>query len=103
MLRVSVLAWNNPLDVSEAKRQLALGPNLAVKTWEDSNAALLFALLLEKYTMGAILMLIVLVAAFSISGTMMMTVFQQKTQVCLLRSLGMNQSTLLDCLFFKDF
>ncbi|NRA66479.1 MAG: ABC transporter permease [Pseudobacteriovorax sp.] len=97
------ISLNNPLDVSEAKRQLALGPNLAVKTWEDSNAALLFALLLEKYTMGAILMLIVLVAAFSISGTMMMTVFHKKTQVCLLRSLGMNQSDIARLFILQGF
>lgn len=36
-------------------------------------------------------MLIVLVAVFSISGTMMMTVFHKKTQVCLMRSIGMTQ------------
>ncbi len=64
---------------------------LAVRTWKDANAALLFALKLEKYTMGAILMLIVLVAAFSISGTLMMTVFFKKTQICLLRSIGMTR------------
>lgn len=66
-------------------------PDLSAKTWKDSNAALLFALQLEKYTMGAILMLIVLVAAFSISGTMMMTVFHKKTQISLLRSIGMTR------------
>ena len=42
--------------------------------------------------MGAILMLIVLVAAFSISGTMIMTVFHKRAQVSILRSLGMSQS-----------
>jgi lipoprotein-releasing system permease protein len=36
-------------------------------------------------------MLIVVVAAFSISGTMMMTVFHKRGQVSLLRSLGMSQ------------
>ncbi len=41
--------------------------------------------------MGSILMLIVIVAAFSISGTMMMTVFHKRGQVSLLRSLGMNK------------
>ncbi len=61
------------------------------KTWKDTNSALLFALQLEKYTMGAILMLIVLVAAFSISGTMMMTVYHKKQQISVLRSLGMSQ------------
>jgi lipoprotein-releasing system permease protein len=56
-----------------------------------TNKSLLFALKLEKFTMGSILMLIVLVAAFSISGTMIMTVFHKKGQVSILRSLGMTQ------------
>jgi lipoprotein-releasing system permease protein len=60
-------------------------------TWEKANKSLLFALKLEKFAMGSILMLIVLVAAFSISGTMMMTVFHKRGQVSLLRSLGMNK------------
>ena len=61
-------------------------------TWEKANSSLLFALKLEKFAMGSILMLIVIVAAFSISGTMMMTVFHKRGQVSLLRSLGMNRS-----------
>lgn len=61
-------------------------------TWKTVNKSLLFALKLEKFTMGAILLLIVLVAAFSISGTIMMTVFHKRSQVALLRSLGMAES-----------
>jgi len=53
---------------------------------------LLFALKLEKFAMGSILMLIVVVAAFSISGTMMMTVFHKRMQVSLLRALGMTRA-----------
>ena len=60
-------------------------------TWETANKSLLFALKLEKFAMTLILMLIVIVAAFSISGTMMMTVFHKRGQVSLLRSLGMNR------------
>ena len=60
-------------------------------TWEKANLSLLFALKLEKFAMGSILMLIVIVAAFSISGTMMMTVFHKRGQVSLLRSLGMSK------------
>ena len=83
----------DPMEVGAAKKFLSkLKGRLNLVSWQDTNSALLYALLLEKYTMGAILMLIVLVAAFSISGTMMMTVFHKKTQVCLLRSLGMNQN-----------
>jgi lipoprotein-releasing system permease protein len=62
---------------------------LKALTWQTVNKSLLFALKLEKFAMGSILMLIVIVAAFSISGTMMMTVFHKRGQVSLLRSLGM--------------
>jgi len=64
---------------------------LNVLTWKKVNKSLLFALKLEKFAMGSILMLIVIVAAFSISGTMMMTVFHKRGQVSLLRSLGMTK------------
>lgn len=73
------------------KRLSKVAKDMQFLTWKDSNKALLFALQLEKYTMGAILMLIVLVAAFSISGTMMMTVFHKKSQISLMRSLGMSR------------
>lgn len=64
---------------------------LKTVTWKESNSSLIFALKLEKFSMGSILMLILLVAAFSISGTMMMSVFHKKREVNLLRSLGMSQ------------
>ena len=64
---------------------------LKVVTWEDANQAYLFALKLERFAMSAVLMLVVLVAAFSISGTMMMMVFYKKSQVALLRALGMRR------------
>lgn len=66
--------------------------DLVPLTWEKANKSLLFALKLEKFAMGSILMLIVVVAGFSISGTMMMTVFHKRGQVSLLRSLGMNRN-----------
>ncbi len=81
----------NPYAIDSYVKTLKSVPGLMGRTWKDTNSALLFALKLEKYTMGAILMLIVLVAAFSISGTMMMTVFHKKQQISLLRSLGMTQ------------
>ena len=92
----------DPYDVDKMVDKLKLKfPNLNVRTWKDTNSALLFALQLEKYTMGAILMLIVLVAVFSISGTMMMTVFHKKTQVSLLRSIGMTQSDIARLFVFQ--
>lgn len=85
------LTISDPMQADVLAARLGTEGGLVARTWMDSNAALLFALQLEKYTMGAILMLIVLVAAFSISGTMMMTVFHKKTQISLLRSIGMTR------------
>jgi lipoprotein-releasing system permease protein len=70
---------------------LKMFPDLQSVTWKDTNKSLLFALKLEKFTMSSILLLIVLVAAFSISGTIMMTVFHRRSQIALFRSLGMTQ------------
>ena len=58
-------------------------------SWKDAHSSLLMALLLEKLAMGAVLFLIVVVAAFSLSGTVMMTVHYQRRQISLLRGLGM--------------
>jgi lipoprotein-releasing system permease protein len=93
---VSGIAVNvkDPYRIDEFVKRLSL-PELETKTWKQTNSALLFALQLEKFTMGAILMLIVLVAAFSISGTLMMMVFHKKRQISVLRSIGMTRKGIL--------
>jgi len=90
---VSGIAINleNPYEVDEIESRLSSYQNINPVSWKKSNSSLLFALKLEKFAMGSILMLIVVVAAFSISGTMMMTVFHKKTQVSLLRAIGMTR------------
>ena len=64
-------------------------PDLLVNTWRDANRSLLGALLLEKVAMGTVLFLIVIVAIFSLSGSVMMTVYYKRNQIALLRGLGM--------------
>jgi len=81
----------NPIDIGSLSSRIDAKSGLQVLTWQMTNKSLLFALKLEKFAMGSILMLIVVVAAFSISGTMMMTVFHKRAQVSLLRSLGMSR------------
>ena len=87
---VSGVALNfpDPDRVELAAQRLTQTP-LRGLTWKETNSSLIFALRLEKFAMGAILMLIVLVAAFSISGTMMMTVFYRRHQIALLRAMGL--------------
>ena len=88
---VSGIALNfpDPDRVEHASTQLA-ATELKGLTWKETNSSLIFALQLEKFAMGTILMLIVLVAAFSISGTMMMTVFYRRHQIALLRAIGLS-------------
>lgn len=87
--------FSDPEAVDFFVERLAKNTKLKSKTWKQTNQALLFALKLEKFTMAAILMLIVLVAVFSISGTLMMTVYHKKGQVALLRSLGMTRKEIV--------
>lgn len=90
---VSGVAMNfaDPFEVENYASRVQQFAGLRALTWQMTNKSLLFALKLEKFAMGAILMLIVVVAAFSISGTMMMTVFHKRLQVSLLRSIGMTR------------
>ncbi len=81
----------DPEEVTSFPMQHPSLSSMAIETWRTVNKALLFALELEKFAMGIILMLIVVVAAFSISGTMMMTVYHKKRSISILRSLGMSQ------------
>ncbi len=94
---VSGIAINlpNPEEVERYKARLHEITPLTISTWQMVNRSILFALQLEKYTMGCILLLIVLVAAFSISATMMMTVYHKRHQIALLRSLGFSQQSIL--------
>ncbi|MCB9229873.1 MAG: ABC transporter permease [Deltaproteobacteria bacterium] len=89
------LNMQHPEDVQVFVDRLKGMPELRARTWKHVNKSLLVALKLEKFTMAAILLLIVLVAAFSISGTMMMTVYYRKNQVLLFRSLGMKKSDVI--------
>ena len=66
-----------------------LPSQLEATTWKQANSSLLGALLLEKIAMGTMLFLIVIVAIFSLSGTVMMTVYYKRTLISLLRGLGM--------------
>lgn len=81
--------FEDPEEINFFEKDLTNAPGLLISSWKVANKSLLFALKLEKFTMGAILLLIVLVATFSISGTMMMTVYHKRPQVALLKSLGM--------------
>ncbi|HSH45436.1 MAG TPA: FtsX-like permease family protein, partial [Longimicrobiales bacterium] len=63
--------------------------------WVQLNASLFSALKLEKLAMGIILFLIVVVAAFNIISTLIMAVADKTREIGILKSMGMQDRTVL--------
>jgi lipoprotein-releasing system permease protein len=60
--------------------------------WQTMNSSLFSALKLEKFAMGIILLLIVVVAAFNIVATLVMVVADKTREIGILKSMGMKAS-----------
>jgi lipoprotein-releasing system permease protein len=67
-----------------------LAPGLHVRDWTEDNEAYFRAIRIEKTMMGLILMLIVAVAVFNIVATLIMVVNDKRTDIAILRTLGLS-------------
>jgi lipoprotein-releasing system permease protein len=72
-----------------------LPPGLIVRDWTQENEAYFRAIRIEKTMMGLILMLIVAVAVFNIVATLVMVVSDKRTDIAILRTLGMTPRGIL--------
>jgi lipoprotein-releasing system permease protein len=72
-----------------------LSPDFKVLDWTQENEAYFRAIRIEKTMMGLILMLIVAVAAFNIVATLVMVVNDKRTDIAILRTLGMSPRAVL--------
>jgi len=68
--------------------QERLGPIYYTRDWMQMNRNLFSALKLEKLVMFIILVLIVLVAAFNIVGTLTMLVMEKQREIAILKAMG---------------
>ncbi len=75
-------------DVAESLSRM-LGYPYRTEDWQAQNHALFQALKLEKLGMTFILLLIILVAAFNIVGTLTMVVADKTKEIGILRAMGM--------------
>lgn len=80
-------------DIYDARRvarqiEAKLGPGYFVRDWMDMNRNLFSALKLEKAAMFVILALIILVAAFNITSTLIMVVLEKSREIAILKSMG---------------
>ncbi len=67
-----------------------LTPGLRLRDWTEDNEAYFRAIRIEKTMMALILMLIVAVAVFNIAATLVMVVSDKRTDIAILRTLGMS-------------
>lgn len=79
-----------------AQQALArLAPGLTLTDWTQENQAYFRAIRIEKTMMGLILMLIVAVAVFNIVAALVMVVSDKRTDIAILRTLGMSPRAVL--------
>ena len=67
-----------------------LTPKMQVRDWTQENEAYFRAIHIEKTMTGLILMLIVAVAVFNIVATLVMVVNDKRTDIAILRTLGLS-------------
>src|ERR1700726_1608787 len=67
-----------------------LSPGLKVRDWTEENQAYFRAIRIEKTMMGLMLMLIVAVAVFNIVATLIMVVNEKRTDIAILRTVGLS-------------
>jgi lipoprotein-releasing system permease protein len=69
----------------------ALGPDVVVRDWTEEHAAYFRAIRIEKTMMSLILLLVVAVAAFNIVAALVMVVNEKRSDIAILRTLGLER------------
>jgi lipoprotein-releasing system permease protein len=82
-------------DQIAAAIQAKLGPAFQARDWMRMNRSLFAALKLEKIAMFIILTLIVLVAAFNITSTLIMMVMEKTKDIAILKSMGATRQSIM--------
>lgn len=73
----------------------SLPPGLYVRDWSRQNRTWFAAVQVEKRMMGIILFLIVLVGAFGLVSTLVMTVTEKQSDIAILRTLGASPASIM--------
>jgi len=79
----------------------ALGPEVIVRDWTQSNRTWFEAVQLQKRMLGLILVLIVAVAAFNLVSTLVMTVTDKRADIAILRTLGASPRSVMGIFFVQ--
>lgn len=87
----------------EVKRDIMnhLGFPLFARTWIERNQNLFRAIHTEKVVMFIILVIAIIIAAFNISSTLVMTVMEKTRDIGILKSLGANSMSIMKIFLFQ--
>lgn len=69
--------------------------------WQDRLHGLYEAMKLEKLVVGAMLVLVVLVASFSLVASLVMTVAEKRTDIAVLKTMGADTKTIVSIFVFQ--
>ena len=78
-----------------------IGGLYEVRSWQTMNQNLFSALKTEKTTMTILLMLVVIVAAFNIAGSLVMVVMEKGKDIAILKSMGATKGFILRLFFCR--
>jgi lipoprotein-releasing system permease protein len=93
-------------DLTEAEQiasQLShdLGGGYRVRSWMEANRNLFSALRLQKTVYSIVLLLIVLVAGFTVLATLIMVVMEKRKDIAILKSMGATASEIARIFIYK--
>lgn len=91
---------NNSEDVKE-KLMKILGSNYIIYTWYDLHKDLYGVMQVERWTAYVILSLIIIVATFTIAGSLTMTVIEKKRDIGVLKAMGATNGSVIKIFMFE--
>lgn len=81
--------------------QKRLGLPFWARSWQRMNRSLFSALKTEKTTMSILLLLVIVVAAFNIMGSLVMVVMEKGREIAILKSMGATRGGILRIFFYQ--
>ncbi len=93
-IQIRVEELENARQVRDALRK-KLPSSLRITDWQERNHGLFSALQLEKVAMFLVLTINILLAAFSITSTLVMTIMERRREVAILMAMGSSQNSIL--------
>ena len=80
-----------------------LGNRVQVRDWQERNQGLFSALKLERIAMFLVLTINILLAAFSIISTLVMTLIERKREIAILNAMGTPRRSLVSIFVYQGF